>query len=86
MSSDAFFYNIGEQFWEQQSKYGPTPIQGEATLYGEGTITGIDLPGEAQGRVDSKRSGTSCTPRRPRPSRTRLVVHGRQHRDGLRPG
>jgi penicillin-binding protein 2 len=40
-------------FYEQQSKYGTTPIQNEATAYGEGTITGIDLPGEAQGRVDS---------------------------------
>ncbi|HEX4434035.1 MAG TPA: penicillin-binding protein 2 [Acidimicrobiales bacterium] len=53
-SSDAFFYNLGEMFWEQQSKYGVTPIQEEATAYGEGTITGIDIPGEAQGRVDSK--------------------------------
>jgi penicillin-binding protein 2 len=53
-SSDAFFYNLGEMFWEQQSRFGQTPIQNEAALYGEGTITGIDLPGEAQGRVDSK--------------------------------
>jgi penicillin-binding protein 2 len=52
-SSDAFFYNLGEMFWEQQSKFGTTPIQNEATAYGEGTITGIDLPGEAAGRVDS---------------------------------
>jgi penicillin-binding protein 2 len=52
-SSDAFFYNLGEMFWEQQSKYGAYPIQSEAAQYGEGTITGIDLPGEAQGRVDS---------------------------------
>jgi penicillin-binding protein 2 len=52
-SSDAFFYNLGEMFWEQQSRYGTTPIQNEATAYGEGTITGVDLPGEAQGRVDS---------------------------------
>jgi penicillin-binding protein 2 len=52
-SSDAFFYNLGEMFWEQQSKFGQTPIQNEAGEYGEGTITGIDLPGEAQGRVDS---------------------------------
>lgn len=52
-SSDAFFYNLGEMFWEQQSKYGAYPIQSEATAYGEGTITGIDLPGEASGRVDS---------------------------------
>jgi penicillin-binding protein 2 len=53
-SSDAFFYNLGEMFWEQQSRFGPTPIQEEATAYGEGTVTGVDLPGEAQGRVDSK--------------------------------
>jgi penicillin-binding protein 2 len=53
-SSDAFFYNLGEMFWEQQAKYGVTPIQEEATAFGEGTVTGIDLPGEAQGRVDSK--------------------------------
>jgi penicillin-binding protein 2 len=53
VSSDAFFYNLGEMFWQQQSKFGTTPIQNEATAYGEGTITGIDLPGEAQGRLDS---------------------------------
>jgi penicillin-binding protein 2 len=53
VSSDSFFYNLGEMFWEQQSKFGTTPIQNEATAYGEGTITGVDLPGEAQGRVDS---------------------------------
>jgi len=52
VSSDAFFYNLGQMFWQQQSKYGTTPIQNEATAYGEGTITGIDLPGEAQGRLD----------------------------------
>jgi penicillin-binding protein 2 len=52
-SSDSFFYNLGEMFSEQQSKFGTTPIQNEATAYGEGTITGIDLPGEAAGRVDS---------------------------------
>jgi penicillin-binding protein 2 len=53
VSSDSFFYKLGEMFWEQQSQYGQTPIQNEATAYGEGTVTGIDLPGEAQGRVDS---------------------------------
>jgi penicillin-binding protein 2 len=53
VSSDSFFYKMGELFWEQQSKYGQTPIQNQATAYGEGTITGIDLPGEAQGWIDS---------------------------------
>jgi penicillin-binding protein 2 len=54
VSSDSFFYNLGYMFWNQQSQFGQTPIQNEGTEYGEGTITGIDLPGEAQGRIDSK--------------------------------
>ncbi len=53
VSSDSFFYNLGELFWQDRGQYGDTPIQNEATAYGEGTISGIDLPGEAQGRVDS---------------------------------
>ncbi len=53
VSSDSFFYNLGDLFWNERGTYGETPIQNEATAYGEGTITGIDLPGEAQGRVDS---------------------------------
>jgi len=53
VSSDSFFYNLGQTFWTDRGTYGDTPIQNEATQYGEGTITGIDLPGEAQGRVDS---------------------------------
>ncbi|HXZ61273.1 MAG TPA: penicillin-binding protein 2 [Acidimicrobiales bacterium] len=53
VSSDSFFYNLGDLFWQDRAQYGDTPIQNEATAYGEGTITGIDLPGEAQGRLDS---------------------------------
>ncbi len=53
VSSDSFFYNLGQTFWTNRGQFGDTPIQNEATAYGEGTITGIDLPGEAQGRVDS---------------------------------
>jgi penicillin-binding protein 2 len=54
VSSDAFFYNLGYLFYNDQAQYGATPIQDEAAEFGEGTTTGIDLPGEAQGRVDSK--------------------------------
>ncbi len=54
VSSDSFFYNLGYMFWNDQPQFGQTPIQDEGTEYGEGTITGIDLPGEAQGRIDSK--------------------------------
>ena len=52
VSSDSFFYNLGQMFWQNRGTYGDTPIQNQATAYGEGTITGIDVPGEAQGRVD----------------------------------
>jgi penicillin-binding protein 2 len=52
VSSDAFFYHLGDQFWQERGTFGDTPIQNQATAYGEGTITGVDLPGEAQGRVD----------------------------------
>ncbi len=52
-SIDTFFYNLGYMFYVQQHKYGPMPIQKTAEAYGLGRLTGIDLPGEAQGRVDS---------------------------------
>jgi penicillin-binding protein 2 len=58
VSSDSFFYNLGYLFWTDRGTYGDDPIQNEATQYGEGTITGIDLPGENQGRVDSLETRT----------------------------
>ncbi|MBF6558326.1 MAG: hypothetical protein IVW52_19680 [Acidimicrobiales bacterium] len=56
VSSDDFFYNLGAQFYDQRSNpsYGQTPIQDRAASYSLGQMTGIDLPGEAQGRVDSQ--------------------------------
>ena len=54
VSSDDFFYNLGYQFYAQAAKFGPTPIQDQAAAYSLGELTGIDLPGEAQGRVDSQ--------------------------------
>ncbi len=53
VSSDSFFYNLGYLFWNDRATYGDTPIQNTATQYGMGTVTGIDLPGEGQGWVDS---------------------------------
>ena len=53
VSSDDFFYNLGYLFYAQGAKYGATPIQDQAAQYSLGELTGIDLPGEAQGRVDS---------------------------------
>jgi len=54
VSSDDFFYNLGYKFYADQSRFGPTPIQDQAAAYGLGELTGIDLPGEAEGRVDSQ--------------------------------
>lgn len=53
VSSDYYFYNLGYLFWEQTAKYGQTPIQNVAADYGLSQTTNIDLPDEAQGRVDS---------------------------------
>jgi penicillin-binding protein 2 len=54
VSSDAFFYSLGYRFYSQAAQYGPTPIQDQAAQYGLGQLTGIDLPSEVQGRVDSQ--------------------------------
>jgi penicillin-binding protein 2 len=54
VSSDDFFYNLGYLFYAQSGKYGATAIQDQAAQYSLGQLTSIDLPGEAQGRVDSQ--------------------------------
>jgi len=54
VSSDDFFYNLGDLFYDSTAQYGQTPIQDQAAQYGLGALTGIDLPGESnQTRVDS---------------------------------
>jgi penicillin-binding protein 2 len=53
VSSDAFFYQIGAEYWDAKSQYGNDPIQTTAAQYGFGQPTGIDIPNEAIGRVDS---------------------------------
>lgn len=53
-SSDVFFYNLGYMFWQQRATYGNTPIQNTAAQYSFGEKTGIDLPGEVAGQVDSQ--------------------------------
>jgi len=56
VSSDTFFYNLGDKFWDARNQYGEDPIQNVAGQYGYGEKTGIDLPGEDAGdyaRVDS---------------------------------
>ncbi len=52
-SDDVFFYTLGGRFWQQRGAYGQTPIQDTAAAYGLGITTGVDLPGEAAGRIAS---------------------------------
>jgi penicillin-binding protein 2 len=51
LSSDTYFYSLGELFWVQQDTYGETIIQDWATRFGFGAPTGIQLPSEQKGRV-----------------------------------
>jgi penicillin-binding protein 2 len=46
-SSDTFFYNVGEAFWKAPGE----KLQAFARSVGLGSTLGIDLPGEAPGRV-----------------------------------
>jgi penicillin-binding protein 2 len=54
ISDDYYFYQLGDMFYNSAKQYGPTPIQNVADEYGLDQVTGIDLPDEAQGRVDSQ--------------------------------
>jgi penicillin-binding protein 2 len=56
LSCDTFFYRVGYHFWQ---KFGsdPTdvnakdPLVAQAKAFGFGKATGVDLPGEANGRI-----------------------------------
>jgi penicillin-binding protein 2 len=53
VSDDVFFYTLGADYWYDAGRYGETPIQNVAAKYGFGELTGIDLPNEYSGQVDS---------------------------------
>ncbi len=54
ISDDFFFYTMGYRFFKDAGTYGQAPIQTTANEYGFGELTGIDLPDEVAGRVDSQ--------------------------------
>ena len=56
VSSDVFFYGLGADLWSRQHQLGPTPIQDVAAELGLGARTGIEIPGERQGRVPTPAS------------------------------
>lgn len=52
ISSDAYFYNVGAQFWLQRERFGgPEGMQKHLSAFGLGKRTGIALTGEEEGRV-----------------------------------
>jgi penicillin-binding protein 2 len=51
VSSDVFFYSLGERFWDNRGKLGEAAIQDVARLLGMGDYAEVDLPFEARGRV-----------------------------------
>jgi penicillin-binding protein 2 len=56
VSSDAYFYSLGYQFWQTwaDEKSHPEYLQDVASQYGLGHYTGIDLPGDYAGIVPSQ--------------------------------
>jgi penicillin-binding protein 2 len=51
VSSDVYFYRLGEQFWVRQAEFGKTAIQDTARRFGLGSPTGIQLPYEERGLI-----------------------------------
>ena len=53
-SSDSYFYNLGELFWNDRGTYGDDAIQNVAAQYGEGQTHGDRPARRGDGRVDSQ--------------------------------
>ena len=51
VSSDVFYYRIGDQLWVNNGTFGPSPIQDMANEFGFGQQSGIELPTESPGLI-----------------------------------
>lgn len=56
VSSDVFYYWLGERFWDSRGRLGPSAVQDVARSLGMGEYTDIDLPFESKGRIDEPAS------------------------------
>jgi len=65
VSSDVFFYNLGDQFWQRRAAL-PNGIQNAARSLGLGTKTGVGLLGEHAGRVPDPASRKALHEANPR--------------------
>lgn len=51
VSSDAYFYAIGADFWRARERLGEEALQEQARVFGFDQETGIPLPSEQDGRI-----------------------------------
>jgi penicillin-binding protein 2 len=51
LSSDTYFYSLGERLWLERARLGDDALQRSAASLGFGAPSGIELPGEASGRL-----------------------------------
>ena len=60
VSCNTFFYRVGYDFWQRYGSdvadvHAKDPLVEEAKTFGFGSETGIDLPGEASGRIADRK-------------------------------
>ncbi len=65
VSSDVYFYGLGNDFWVRQDELGQTGIQDLATELGLGVRSGVGIPGERQGRVPTPESRAALNEENP---------------------
>ncbi len=51
VSSDAYFYSLGADFWNNRGRLGEEALQEVARTFGFDQETGVPLPSEADGRI-----------------------------------
>ncbi|HEU5151891.1 MAG TPA: penicillin-binding transpeptidase domain-containing protein [Iamia sp.] len=51
VSSDTYFHALGQEAWEAKDRIGDDAVPRDLVAWGFGTRTGIDLAGEAAGRI-----------------------------------
>lgn len=56
VSSDVYYYRIGDRFWSRSDEYGATGIQDMARNFGFGESLGIGLPSQAAGYLPTPES------------------------------
>jgi penicillin-binding protein 2 len=64
VSSDVFFYNLGDRIWNARKSLGD-PIQSTARDFGYGAKSGLPIAGEADGRVPDPASRKKSHDQRP---------------------